>query len=203
MSTDAIDWSEAPEGATHRYGVKGLFYRFDFEAGTGEVFMPFDGEWQSGGSIKNYFIEGLDSGMIARPLETDETWSLTEEREGLTYDTLGELLADHVGDNRVLDSVDLAAGDTVYRGEKHYPDPATFIDAERVRIEIENHMDDNASANGFAEVSDGYPTVSAIAQDELDEFLEAWARKHLAPPFYNVRHIKPYTITTEDLEKAQ
>ena len=188
-----IDWAQAPEGATHRSGLNGLWYKFDFQANTAYFCTDHRREWKDASPATDYMVEGSVAGMIAREDGPEEAWSASAD-EGWNNDSLGELIDNSNGE--------LEVGQEVYVGERRYPDPASFIDAERVRLEIEEHMGDNSHANGFAEVCDGYPKVSDDAKAELESFLSAWARKHCQPRFYGVENVKPYTLTAEDVRVA-
>lgn len=197
------DWSTAPPGATHaqiKYPKNVIWLKLGLDH---EMALRWSWDRMAWVDCMCSSADRKESKyVVARPAP-DETWSLTHEADGFTFDTLAELIQDNSGELRLDEDVTVNVGDTVVRAEKEYPDPATFIDADRVRMEIEEHMADNAKANGFAEVCDGYPAISDAANQELETFLEAWARKHCKPTFFHIRNQREHTITTEDLEQSQ
>lgn len=113
----------------------------------------------------------------------DECWSLDEEN--FSFDSLEDLIAcnDHLG-----------AGDEVYRGTKRHEDPGGWVDADDVIENLSCRASDEAG-----EYADDYPDISEDAKDELQAFLEWWARRHAQPTFYTVENVTPYTLTEEDL----
>lgn len=62
-----IDWSKAPEGATHKdSGVFGLWYKFDFQRNTAAYWVEREAKWRDSGPATAYNDGSLDS-MTARP----------------------------------------------------------------------------------------------------------------------------------------
>jgi hypothetical protein len=122
------------------------------------------------------------------PAPVEETWSLNNETYG--FDSLAELL-----DNCPT----VEPGHVVYRGTKHYEDPANFVSADMLIDDLREQMQDNASANGNSEWCSGYPEVPDEAGQEFETLLEAWVREHCQPTFFMVKDSTPYTVTAEDL----
>ena len=52
----------------------------------------------------------------------------------------------------------------------------------------------------LGEWADDFPSVSAEAKQELEDLLDAWARKNCDCSFYRVKNIETFKITHEDLE---
>lgn len=115
--------------------------------------------------------------------EKQECWSADEEC--FNAETLGDL----------LDGNDeLEAGHTVWVGDALPPDAASYIDADSVIEQMgERAMDD------CGECAEDYPDVTAEARRELDDALKAWARKHCTPRFWQVRNVREYVLTAEDV----
>lgn len=65
----SIDWSLAPEGATHREGLDGFWYRFDFENDTAAYCPKLGMPWNRSGDAKTYLVDGSFESMIERPSE--------------------------------------------------------------------------------------------------------------------------------------
>lgn len=66
-----IDWSKAPEGATHRdtkYGESGFWYKFDFQKDTAAYCPPDENRWTSSGKASQYNDGSMDT-LVARPSE--------------------------------------------------------------------------------------------------------------------------------------
>lgn len=79
----------------------------------------------------------------------------------------------------IEDGIDTYNGESFWIVVGTYPDPASFVpSAERIIDE----MVDNACSN-VGEVADDY-SGSNEAEETLDAFLEAWARKHMPCEFY-------------------
>ena len=116
----------------------------------------------------------------------DEYWS----RDGQTfnYDNLGELL--DCND-------DVQEGDVVHVGIGVTPDPAEWVDADDVIEQLSCRASD-----GCGEISDDYPDVTKEAKAELQDVLEAWARKHCTPTFYMIEDAREYIVTAEDVAAA-
>jgi len=91
---------------------------------------------------------------------------------------------------------ELSPGCECRRGEMHYADPAEFVDSDAVI----NSMADNASSSDLGEWADDFPSGSAEAKLELEELLDAWARKNCDCSFYRVKNIETFKIAHEDLE---
>ena len=200
-----IDWSQAPEGATHRY-PGGLWYKFDFEADTAHYCRW--GEWVTGDAAHVYVADGSLKDMIARPTAPQEKWSLNGENGAWDYDSLAELIKDNYGHGR--DSAgpmggddDVVIGSTVYRAIEHKDDPAGFLPDAGQITEI---MFDNAASSDAGEWVDAYPELDDEATAALAKALEplkAWARKHCQPKFFTVKDITQHTVTAEDVRAAQ
>ena len=64
-----IDWSKAPEGATHKdmkWAPDGFWYRFDFLNDTAAYCPPDESDWIHSGKASEYNDGSMDS-MVARP----------------------------------------------------------------------------------------------------------------------------------------
>ncbi|SDT51826.1 hypothetical protein [Pseudomonas prosekii] len=91
---------------------------------------------------------------------------------------------------------ELEVGDECQRGLMVYGDPAEFVDADAVI----DSMADNAHSSDLGEWADDFPDVSAEAKAELEDLLDAWARKNCDCSFYRVKDIEKFKIAHEDLE---
>lgn len=65
----SIDWSLAPEGATHRNGLDGFWYRFDFEDNTAAYCAALGKPWVLSGDAQGYVDDGSFEQMIERPAQ--------------------------------------------------------------------------------------------------------------------------------------
>jgi uncharacterized protein YfdQ (DUF2303 family) len=120
----------------------------------------------------------------------EKCWSLDEEQ--FNYESLDELIQ---GIYDLHGSVE--PGWVVSFGTAHKPDAADFVDADRVI----DDMGDAASDVG-GEFAEDFPSVSPEARKELNDFLEAWARKHCEVTFFTVDNVQKYTITQADIDAA-
>lgn len=114
----------------------------------------------------------------------DECWS--GDGEDFNYQTLGDLLDTH-GDT-------LEPGSVVYVGEAHHPSARVLCDADSV---IEGIGERAYDIGG--EYAEDFPGVSQEARDELQALLEAWLDKHASVTFYEVKNVREYVITANDL----
>lgn len=69
---EQIDWSKAPEDATHKNFRRpnGLWYRFDFQKNTAEYCSPGDAVWVLSGRATDY-EDGSMADLVARPGEIE------------------------------------------------------------------------------------------------------------------------------------
>jgi hypothetical protein len=116
-----------------------------------------------------------------------ECWSVNEE--GFSHDSLAELLDNHPK---------LVAGSRVFVGEAAHPALNRLIDSDDVIDQMGDRADDIAG-----EYADGYPDVSAEDKAELDTLLAAWIAKSCPPTFYEVKNVRAYVITEQDISGAQ
>lgn len=72
-----VDWSQAPEGATHKAGEFGLWYKLNFIDDTASYWTG--SKWGNSGTASSYNDGSLDD-MTVRPIPTLETM-LTEWRD--------------------------------------------------------------------------------------------------------------------------
>lgn len=202
-----IDWANAPEGATHRGGPGGLWYKFDFDADTAAYCPDYDRTWLDVSPATNYLDGSMDD-MIARPTGPQEKWSLNGENGAWDYDSLAELIKDNYGHDSDGDGhpasfrAGLGIGDTIYRAIEHKDDPAGFLPDAGQITEI---MWDNAVSSDAGEWVDAYPELDEEAAAALAEALEplkAWARKHCQPDFFTVKDIATHELTAEDVRAA-
>ena len=122
-----------------------------------------------------------------QPPSPTECWSLSDE--GFSHDSLGELLDNHP---------DLVAGARVFVGEAAHPALNRLIDSDDVIDQMGDRADDIAG-----EYAEGYPDVSAEDKAELDTLLAAWIAKSCPPTFYEVKNVRAYIITEQDIASAQ
>ena len=116
-----------------------------------------------------------------------ECWSINEE--GFSHDSLAELLDNHP---------ELEAGSRVFVGEAAHPALNCLIDSDDVIVQMGDRADDIAG-----EYADGYPDVSAEDKAELDALLATWIEKACPPTFYEVKNVRAYVITEQDIAGAQ
>lgn len=94
-----IDWSKAPEGATHKdmkYGVEGFWYKFDFVNDTAAYCPPSESTWTNSGTARSYNDGSMES-MVARPTE----YSLEKDRAA-TLDDLVRLIDGAAADDKTI-----------------------------------------------------------------------------------------------------
>lgn len=116
----------------------------------------------------------------------DERWS--RDGQMFNYDTLGELLDSND---------DVQEGDIVHVGTANVPDPAEWVDADDILENLACRADDNCG-----ELAEDYPEVSKEAKAELQDVLEAWARKYCTPTFWLIENDREYIITAEDVKPS-
>lgn len=125
------------------------------------------------------------------PRDGEETWSADGE------DWRDKPLAVVIKGNEHL-----KVGSTVYRGEKSYPDPASFLpDVDDLLM----HMQEEAEGSDCGEHVDGYPEPSEEAKAELVELLkplQAWARRHCPPNFYLIENVQEVALTQEHFAQS-
>ena len=122
-----------------------------------------------------------------QPPKPTECWSVNEE--GFSHDSLAELLDCHP---------ELKAGSRVFVGEAVHPALNRLIDSDDVIDQMGDRADDIAG-----EYADGYPDVSVEDKAELDMLLAAWIAKSCPPTFYEVKNVRAYVITEQDIPGAQ
>ena len=122
-----------------------------------------------------------------QPPSPTECWSVSDE--GFSHDSLAELLDNHP---------ELEAGSRVFVGEAAHPALNRLIDSDDVIVQMGDRADDIAG-----EYADGYPDVSAEDKAELDALLAAWIEKACPPTFYEVKNVRAYVITEQDISGAQ
>lgn len=69
-----IDWSKAPEGATHKdlnYAPTGFWYKFDFQFDTAAYCPPGEKVWIRSGKASEYNDGSMDN-MATRPSVKDQ-----------------------------------------------------------------------------------------------------------------------------------
>lgn len=120
------------------------------------------------------------------PKTADQRWS--RDGESYNYDSLGELL--DCND-------DTQEGDVVHVGTAVVPDPAQWVDADDIIENLSCRADDTCG-----EFAEDYPEVSKEAKAELQDVLEAWARKHCTPTFYTIEDDSEYIVTADDVNPS-
>lgn len=90
---------------------------------------------------------------------------------------------------------EIEAGEIVFMGDADHPLASSFVDHDDV-IEL---IATRAYDVGGEWAEDYTDDVSEEAKKEMDDFLTAWIGKHLPIRFYQVKNIREYTITAEDL----
>jgi hypothetical protein len=113
------------------------------------------------------------------------------DQENFNLDSVGEVL-----DSLNIDGEALV-GQSYWVGEKHqHPASYYFSDAaEHLLEQAQCQADDDAGehAESFTK------GVIDIARKELDDFVQAWADKHLSVDFWTVRNVREIKLTEEDL----
>ncbi len=89
-------------------------------------------------------------------------------------------------------------GDKIYYGTAVALDVSNLIDADDIIEMLGERAWDNCG-----EFADGYPDVSKKERDLLDNYLKRWVKKYCKPTFYNVKDIKEYVITEEDIKEME
>lgn len=84
----SIDWSQAPEGATHKHinsSRTGFWYKFDFQNDTA-AYCPEDEKiWTRSGRASSY-NDGSMGDMVARPCEIELRLQRTKIIDGMVRD---------------------------------------------------------------------------------------------------------------------
>jgi hypothetical protein len=112
-----------------------------------------------------------------------ECWSANNEE--FNCESLDEL----------LDSDDqLKAGDNVYVGEAVMPSHRQLCSADDVIEAIGERAYDIVG-----EAADDFPDATPEARAELDALLGAWMQKHCTINFYQVKNVRPYVLTIDDV----
>jgi len=116
-----------------------------------------------------------------------EAWSTNNE--DFNYSSLEDLIDSNSGE--------LAVGQTVYVGDGRKPKVSEFCDADDVIGIIQNKGYDIGGdyAEGLID------SISAEAEQELNELLKNWMEKHVAINFYTVHNVREYVLTSEDLQE--
>lgn len=117
----------------------------------------------------------------------EKCWS--HNNEEFNYESLEELIQ-WLHDDKALE-----VGRVVYFSIANKPDAGQFVSAESV-------IDNMASAawDVGSEYAEDFPDVTPDARKELEEFLEAWARKHCEVNFFTVSGVQEYVITQADID---
>ena len=90
-------------------------------------------------------------------------------------------------------------GEAFYICEGYCPDPADFIDDGSDVIE---RMDERCF-DECGDIAEDWPSVPDAALKELNDFLEAWARKHCHIDFYMCDGEKAELIPAEETTNEQ
>jgi hypothetical protein len=112
-----------------------------------------------------------------------------EERPTTKWGTAEDRDAEIIENSRFEREAALEAGRGMYRGKPFYlfelrrPAPGENFDAKHV---IENMIEQVQLDAGetYGECAEDYPDISQEAGDELEAFLDAWAKKNLVANFY-------------------
>lgn len=116
-------------------------------------------------------------------IEKPECWSV--DNEYFNAESLGDLIDGN--DN-------LEVGQMVYVADALIPDPGSYVDVDSVLEQMGERAFDDCG-----EAADVYPDVTGEAKQELDDILKAWARQHCTPRFWEVRNVREYILTEEDI----
>ncbi len=165
-------------------------------SGTGKVQQRITVEWDTIKRIYDMAVENLaatpaapaqakplPAAEVPAPAAPKQCWSLNDE--GFSHDSLSELLDNYP---------DLKAGAQVFTGMAVYPALSRLIDSDDVIDQMGDRAYDIAG-----EYADGYPDVSTENKAELDALLEGWIKKACPPDFYEVRDVRTYVITEQDI----
>jgi hypothetical protein len=115
-----IDWSKAPEGATHKdleYAPRGFWYKFDFEANTAAYCPVDESNWIPGGRASDYNDGSMDN-MAARATSSlcpghgraqcvSCCWPTAEQSAGYTAVDMSTAAADGYRDGKASFEVEL------------------------------------------------------------------------------------------------
>jgi len=112
-------------------------------------------------------------------------WSLNEE--DWPYASFGELLNDDEG---------VQVGQVVFYGECVKKSPAYFMPSASEVLDV---AADKAYDIGGEFAEDFGRDVTQEARRELEDFLSAWASRHLKVEFYQVENVGRHKVTAEDL----
>lgn len=120
-------------------------------------------------------------------LTKSKVWCRWSDFDGRHYDSKEELIASGIAEEN----------DTIYVGDKTpYLGPKGIDSNPIIALIVERVGDD--LGNNFPEEWD----YSDSAKEELDNFMDAWMKKHNPTGFYSIDNEKPYTVTAEDMNNA-
>lgn len=103
---------------------------------------------------------------------------------------LNEFLSD------LEDNDELVVGRNFCVGEPAYPCPTNFFHA--------GTLVDTAKENAYCEFGEHAEIfgddIDEAAKEELEDFINAWAKKHVKVSFYHVQHIKHLAVTQQMID---
>ena len=127
-------------------------------------------------------------------LNADRVFSYHGEDNWSDYENPAEALAN------MLDDDVLEVGNTFLTGIKRQPSPTQFImDADEVLENYDLRIYDNYTGD-FPDGNTGSDSVGDEAKAELNNFLKAWAEKHLNVSFWEIDHDEEIAVTQEMID---
>ena len=127
-------------------------------------------------------------------LNADRVFSYRGEDNWSDYENPAEALQD-MEDDDVLE-----IGNTFLTGIKRQPSPTQFImDADEVLENYDLRIYDNFPSD-FTDGNTGSDSAGDEAKAELNNFLKAWAEKHLSVTFWEIDHDEEIAVTQEMID---
>lgn len=125
-------------------------------------------------------------------LTKSKVWCRWADFDGIHYGSKEDLIASGAA----------SKGDTIYIGDKiPYNGPKGINSTSIIALIREQVGNDNVSNDLGGHSPDDWD-YSDSAKKELDNFMDAWMKKHNPTGFYSIDNEKPYTVTAEDMNNA-
>ena len=115
-----------------------------------------------------------------------------------------ECWSDYEGPNEALqdmkDQDDLEVGNTFLTGIKNVPSPTRYmINAVEILEKYDESIDCEHGCE-YTDLNTGSDKVTDEAKVELNNFLNAWAEKHLSITFWEIDHEEEIKVTQEMID---
>ncbi|EPS0409734.1 hypothetical protein ACVAPW_000879 [Shigella sonnei] len=122
----------------------------------------------------------------------EHIWCRWSDFDGIHYGSKEDLIASGAA----------SEGDTIYIGDKIPYNGPKDIDSTSIIALIREQIGNDDVSNELGGHSPDDWDYSDSAKEELDNFMDAWMKKHNPTGFYTIDNEKPYTVTAEDMNNA-